>query len=87
MEETKSMEFRKGFEIIFKGEITFYQSRRMGLNLAREHNAPIDLIVYNDALGKWQRMYLTFYPDGFAYDNKGVKYDLDDDGRNFWRVK
>ena len=87
MEETKSMEFRKGFEIIFKGEITFFQSRRMGLNLAREHNAPINLMVYNDALGKWQRMGLTYYPDGFAYDDNGVKYYLDDDGRNFWRVK
>ena len=87
MEETRSMEFRKGFEVMLKGEFTFFESRRMAFDLAREHNAPINLIVFNDNLGRWQRMGLTYYPDGFAYDDKGMKYYLDDDGRNFWRVK
>lgn len=87
MEEKRMMEFKNRFTTIVKGEFTFNQARKMGLDLAKEHNAPISLFVFNDRLGHWQRMDLTYCPDGFAYDDKGIKYYLDADGRNFWRVK
>lgn len=81
------MEFKKGFTTIVKGEFTFLQARKMGLDVAKEQDAPINLYVFNQELGKWQKMLLTYYPDGYAYDEKGTKYYLDEDGRNFWIEK
>ena len=80
------MEFRKGFTTVFKGEITFTQARRMGLDLAKEHNAPINLYVYNDGIEKWQKMLLESRPDGYGYIGD-EQYYLDTDGRNFWPTK
>ena len=86
MELKHLMEFKAGFTTVFKGKITFTQARRMGLNLAKKHNAPINLYVYNDGIGKWRKMLLEFRPDGYGYiGNK--QYYLDADGRNFWPTK
>jgi len=87
MEESKRMEFHAGFKTLWSGEKTFYEARRFGFELAKQHNTDVTLHVYNEYLGRWQKMPLIYQPNGLARGTgDGKLYALDADGRNFWEA-
>lgn len=75
-------EFRKGTEVVEAGEDEMIYVRRRGLELAKEYNSNIRIMMYNKPLCKWQD--LGYYTPEQKYVNSfGNICELNEDGRNF----
>lgn len=65
------------------GKADWVYIRRQNLKLAKEHNKPVMLYVYNDYFHRWEYIGKAF-PEGVWYDwNNNGPCELSADGRNF----
>lgn len=86
MQTLYRFQFVIGFETVLEGSQEMINIRRLGQEIAKEKGKNVKVFLYNDPLGHWD-MVGTDLPNGLHLDAYGNLCKLDEDGRNYWKVK